>query len=227
MTSVDVVVVAAGSGSRFGGPVRKVAAELGGVPIVVHAMRRLEEALDIGQSILVAHSDDLDLARNHWQQEVSNSWSVIAGGSNRSESVRLGVAALEGGLGVVAIHDAARPLVGKSDLQRVVEVGRDARAAILASRVVETVKRVEDGRIVATEDRSLLWRAETPQVFDRKLLIRAHEASPDGHTDDAALVEALGHEVRIVESHFPNPKITGPADLAFAEHLVAQGLCGP
>jgi 2-C-methyl-D-erythritol 2,4-cyclodiphosphate synthase/2-C-methyl-D-erythritol 4-phosphate cytidylyltransferase len=153
----------------------------------------------------------------------------VIGGAERQDSVRAGLAALPPGVVWVAVHDAARCLVSPEDVRRVVAEARASGAAILAERARDTLKRVEDGRVVETPERAGLWAAQTPQVMRRDWLLEGLEAAErDGRraTDDAQLVEWLGHEVRVVGSHAANPKITVPADLVAAEALLGRGSRG-
>lgn len=147
----------------------------------------------------------------------------VVGGAERQDSVRAGLAALPPGVAWVAVHDAARCLVAPEDVRRVVAAARAGGAAILAERARDTLKRVDEGRVMETPERAGLWAAQTPQVIRRDWLLEGLEAAErDGRraTDDAQLVEWLGREVRVVESHGANPKITVPDDLVAAEALL-------
>jgi 2-C-methyl-D-erythritol 4-phosphate cytidylyltransferase len=148
---------------------------------------------------------------------------AVAGGAARQDSVRAGLEALPASVHLVAVHDAARPLVRPVDVGRVIREAESCGAAILAAPIADTVKRVRGGRIVETPDRSECFAAQTPQVFRvdwlREALAKA-EADGVRGTDDAALVERLGVAVRVVPASGPNPKITTAADLALAEALL-------
>jgi 2-C-methyl-D-erythritol 4-phosphate cytidylyltransferase len=135
--------------------------------------------------------------------------------------VRIGVEAANGAA-IVAIHDAARPLVSPDLITRGVEVAREMGAAFCAVPSRDTVKEVDPdaATVLATHDRSRIWLAQTPQVFDRALLLRAHAASSSPATDDAALVEALGEPVRVYEGDARNIKITTRDDIMIAETLL-------
>jgi 2-C-methyl-D-erythritol 4-phosphate cytidylyltransferase len=133
--------------------------------------------------------------------------------------MQAGLAALPSDVALVAVHDAARVLVRPADVTRVVAAAARSGAALLAAPVRDTLKRVADGRVVATEPRDSLWAAQTPQVFRIALFREAlAKARADGFrgTDDAQLVERLGAPVEIVEGDSGNVKVTWPADLAFA-----------
>jgi 2-C-methyl-D-erythritol 4-phosphate cytidylyltransferase len=152
---------------------------------------------------------------------------VVAGGATRAESVAAGLSAVAGE--VVAVHDAARPLVTPdliTALLRALERDPDAVGVIAASPIADTVKRVREGdrEIERTESREGLWAAETPQVFRTEMLRRAHSAAegPVTATDDSMLVEAAGGKVLIEHTSHPNLKVTTPADLRIAELLLAD-----
>lgn len=221
------VVVAAGDGRRLGCALRKAAVPLAGVPMVVHSIRTLAGARSFAGGVVVVHPDDLDRARGEWLASVgspgSSHWCVVAGGPTRAVSVQAGIQALPSQARWVAIHDAARPLVDRSDIEAVVGRATEVGAAILASPVVETLKRVREGRVCETVDRSELWRAETPQVARIDCLTQAYADWPEGDTDDAAVLERAGVQVAVVPSRSPNPKITVPADLRNAEGWIASG----
>jgi 2-C-methyl-D-erythritol 4-phosphate cytidylyltransferase len=144
----------------------------------------------------------------------------VVGGAERQDSVRAGLKALPEGAELVAVHDAARPLVRPEDVTRVVEAARRDGAAILATPVRDTVKRVRQGRVIETPERSECWAAQTPQVFRVRILREAMaKAAADGvvGSDDAQIVERLGVPVTVVEGDPRNIKLTFPEDLAVLE----------
>jgi 2-C-methyl-D-erythritol 4-phosphate cytidylyltransferase len=148
----------------------------------------------------------------------------VAGGAERQDSVRAGLAALPPEVEWVAVHDAARPWVRPDDVSRVIRAARETGAAILAVPCADTVKRVKEGRVIETPPRNELWAAQTPQVFRRDWLEEAHaKAAAEGArgTDDASLVEALGLPVAVVPGDPSNRKVTTREDLAFLEAAAA------
>ena len=150
--------------------------------------------------------------------------AVVPGGATRQDSVRAGIEATEAA--IVAVHDAARLLVTPDIIERGVALARECGAARCATPARDTVKQAAgDPHVVqATPDRGSMWLAQTPQVFERDLLLRAHRQSEAVATDDAALVEALGHEVRIFEGAPWNMKVTAPEDIIIAEALLRERL---
>lgn len=205
------VVVAGGSGTRFGRP--KQFALLAGRPVVEWSVAACRPAA--GGVVLVVPDGHLD--RPHGAD------TVVAGGPTRSASVRNGLAAVPGDAAVILVHDAARPLAGPSLFLAVLAALDDPSAdgAVCALPVADTLKRVDPslGTITETVDRADLVAVQTPQAFRAGILRRAHARDVEA-TDDAALVEGLGATVRVVPGDPRNVKLTTPADLAFAEHLL-------
>ncbi|MEZ5231320.1 MAG: 2-C-methyl-D-erythritol 4-phosphate cytidylyltransferase [Acidimicrobiales bacterium] len=200
--SVWVVVVAGGSGTRFGAA--KQYATLAG-------RRVLDWSLDAARS----HADGVVLvvAASEVHRPEPAADVVVAGGATRSASVRAGLAAVPPEATIVAVHDAARPCASAALFASVLDVVRNGAAAALPGVPVADTLRHREGGVV---DRDPLVRVQTPQAFDATLLRRAHAGEPEA-TDDAALVEALGERVVVVAGEATNLKITDPADLAIAE----------
>ncbi|MEA2624544.1 MAG: 2-C-methyl-D-erythritol 4-phosphate cytidylyltransferase [Candidatus Binatota bacterium] len=220
-----VFVVAAGRGERLGAALPKAFVALRGEPLVSHAVRRLRASGVFDELVVAAPAEEVDRC-----VELFAAARVVPGGSTRQESVRNALAAIPSAVEVVLVHDAARPLVSAEVVRRVHDAARRHGAAMAAIPVTDTLKAVaSDGTITATAHRESLWMAQTPQGFHTELLRQAHDAAArDGveATDDAALVERLGHPVRVVEGSRTNLKITVPEDLAIAEALLAGGLIG-
>lgn len=220
------VIVAAGRGERLGGALPKAFVPLAGAPLVLHAVRRVAQSPAVSHIVVVVGNADVErasaLVRTH---QVSKVTSVVAGGAHRQASVLAGLAHV-GRAPVAVIHDGARPLVTPEVVTAVVTSAEETGAATAAVPVRETVKYVEGTAIERTLDREHLWIARTPQAFRTEILRQAHQrANDEGFlgTDDAVLVERLGHKVRIVEDAPQNLKITVPSDLALAEMYLHAG----
>jgi 2-C-methyl-D-erythritol 4-phosphate cytidylyltransferase len=219
------IIVAAGKGTRAGGGQAKQFREIFGTPIIIHTLRRFEQATSVGEVVVVAPPADvggvLALAAEFGLQKLAR---VVAGGETRTRSVWQGLQAVRAEAAeIIAVHDGVRPFVTPDEIDRTVSAARDGGAALLAARVAETIKEAEGGRVARTLDRARLWRALTPQCFRYDLLRRAYErALADGTeaTDCSALVERLGATVAIVEGDPRNIKITTPEDIALAEAMM-------
>lgn len=220
---MGVVVVAAGRGERLGGETAKQYRLIGGIPMVLRALRPFTSHPDVAQVVLVLPAEDVGQPPSFLA--VISALSVVAGGEHRGDSVRAGLAALRPECRVVLVHDAARPFVAQEVIERVIAVARQGEGAVPAVRLTDTLKEATpaDPTLVArTRPRANLWRAQTPQGFPRAALEKAHaHALRCGHraTDDAALVEATGVPVRLVPDSVRNLKVTTPEDLALAELL--------
>lgn len=226
MCNAAAIIVAAGPGSRLGAPLPKAFVELGGIPLVVHSLRALVRAPSISAVVVVAPPDEMARARalierhGPWHCPVD----VTAGGAERQDSVRNGLAAVAAAE-IIAIHDAARPFVSPEVVESAIAAAAQHGAAIVAVPATDTVKQVHaDGWIEATPPRQHMWLAQTPQVFRAELIRRAHaqSAASSTATDDSVLVEQLGARVYVVPGNPENRKITTAEDLRWAEWLLAH-----
>ncbi len=219
------IIVAAGRGQRLGSDLPKCFVELAGKPLFAWSLQAFAAVPAVKWAALVVPEGFEEQASQATIALQSRMRIVVTtGGAERPDSVLAGLRAVaRWSPDVVAIHDGARPLVTPELIARCITVARQVRAAIAAAPSTDTLKRVENGRIVETLDRSQVWRAQTPQVFETGLVAEAYElAMADGvaATDDAALVERLGVRPAVVESDWTNLKITVPVDLAVAEMLL-------
>lgn len=220
---VGVVVVAAGSGSRLGAGVPKAFVALAGRPLLGWALDTVGAVPGLTSLVVVAPAGIEDPEAPEWAGIALPPGSrVVAGGAERSASVAAGLAALHPACDVVLVHDAARCLTPVAVFDRVVAAVRSGADGVVPGvPLVDTVKAVDaDGLVTATPDRASLRAVQTPQGFRRQVLEAAHAAG-GGATDDAALVEALGHRVLVVEGDGRAFKVTTVDDLAHAERLVA------
>lgn len=208
------IIVAAGRGTRAGGGLPKQWRPLKGRPVAdwtIDAFRNF----GIDPIILVLHRDDMDHAEEY------PGLTVCAGGTTRCESVRAGLEALrEIAPDRVLIHDVARPLVSPDVIARVCDALDTAEGAAPALPITDALWRGESGRVAGTEDRSGLFRAQTPQGFHFAAILAAHEAHPGGAADDVEVARAAGIDVAIVPGEERNLKITTPGDFARAEEMM-------
>ena len=222
--SVAAIVVAAGHGQRFGSLENKVLLQLAGVPVWVRAIESLQSCPLIGQILLVARTCD----RPEMEAEANKlGVTIVDGGAERYDSVRAGLDWLAKAADpspLIAVHDAARPLVTAREIETVIRAAAEHQAAILATPVRGTIKRGRDDfSSITTVDRTDLWEALTPQVFAATILRNAydrHRGRPV--TDDAELVERSGTPVCLVPSSAENLKITLVEDLQIAEAIVLR-----
>ena len=213
------IIVAAGSSRRMG--FDKLAAPLDGMPVLARTVSRFSLAESVSRIVVVCPADRWELLGDPPPDHVSR----VDGGTERQHSVAAGLAALPAGTRWVAIHDGARPLVTPEEIDRCVSEARQHRAAALARRVAETLKRSDaDAFSAEAVSRDDLWFMETPQVFKVDLLKEAYaEVASHGLvvTDEVSALEAIGIKTKFVESTgIPNLKITTPADLALAAALL-------
>jgi 2-C-methyl-D-erythritol 4-phosphate cytidylyltransferase len=219
------IIAAAGQGKRLRGNVAKQFLELAGVPVIIHTLKRFEQCAAIQEVVLVLPAPEtvgfLQLAGKYGLRKLAR---VVPGGATRGESIWRGLQSVRAATAeIIAVHDGVRPFVTPEEIERTVRAAQTSGAAILTAPVVDTIKEVEDERVVRTLARAQLRRALTPQCFRYELLRRAFESAPElvaGATDDSSLVETLGVAVAIVEGDARNIKITRPEDLALAEILL-------
>ena len=211
-------------GQRVGGSVLKQYREIGGVPMLLRALRPFVSHPEV-RHVVVALPATHAAAPPEWLAALAGeSLSFVAGGVERHSSVRKALAALDPECPTVLVHDAARPFVERATIDAVIAAAREGEGAVAAVAVSDTLKEAgRDGRIRRTVPRDELWRAQTPQGFPRELLVRAHEAAGPGAdaTDDAVLVERLGEPLRVVPDSAANFKVTTADDLALAEAWAA------
>ncbi|HEV8715277.1 MAG TPA: 2-C-methyl-D-erythritol 4-phosphate cytidylyltransferase [Candidatus Binatia bacterium] len=226
---VNAVMVAAGKGERMGASLPKPFLAVAGVPLLIHTVRSLLRSSLITKLIIVVAAEREDLLRN--LLTVHGPFSVpvclVHGGPERQDSVRLGLAALDPECEIVVIHDAARPFITTAIIDRSIAAAAEVGGALVAIPARDTIKRVEEnGTVLATVPRQNLWLAQTPQTFRVPLIREAHARALSegvGATDDAALLERMGGQVKVVLGDPLNFKITTPHDLRLAEALLEKG----
>jgi 2-C-methyl-D-erythritol 4-phosphate cytidylyltransferase len=222
VSRVGVAVPAAGAGVRMGGGT-KVFLEVGGEPLLARSLRPFLRIPEV-EAVAVALPPAEVASPPAWLRDLDTRIRLVEGGESRLHSVRNALEALPGGVEVVLVHDAARPLVTGGIIRRCIGGVRDGTGAVAGWPVVDTLKSVDDGGYVTgTPDRSGLWRAQTPQAFLREALLAAYRrAVEEGWeaTDDAAVFARDGGRVRMVEGSPWNLKVTHPQDLEAAKRLL-------
>jgi 2-C-methyl-D-erythritol 4-phosphate cytidylyltransferase len=224
MPTFAVILPAAGRSSRFADRhYKKPFATLEGRAVWLHSAQRFLARDDVKQLLVVISPED----REHFDQKFAANVAVLGidvvdGGAERADSVARALALVKPEIDLVAVHDAARPCIADELIARVFEAAAAGGAAIVALPVAATLKRVAaEGTIRETVPREGLWEAQTPQVFRRQLLLDAYaQRGGFNATDEAQLVERLGHPVAVVRGSPLNLKITTQEDLRLAEHAL-------
>ncbi|WP_241421479.1 2-C-methyl-D-erythritol 4-phosphate cytidylyltransferase [Candidatus Contubernalis alkaliaceticus] len=224
---VSAVVAAAGKGKRMGEKVNKQYLLCGGKPVLAQTLLKISQ-YPFDKIVVAVAPGEEDFCQNKIIDplQLDIPMTVIPGGKERQETVNKALKTLAPQTEVVLIHDGARPFITQELLKESVDTARSYGACVVAVPVKDTIKRTdEEGFVVDTPARSLLWAAQTPQAFLFPLICEAYgKALEEGFlgTDDASLVERLGHRVRIVQGRYENIKITTPQDLMLAEALLRE-----
>lgn len=219
---VSAIIVAAGKGSRMNAAVNKQYLMLSNKPVLAYTLEAFEKTEMISEVILVIHREDHRLFEEsvlpYGYKKIT---AVAEGGTDRQASVYNGLARISSEPAIIVVHDGARPLVTPGIISNSVVSAARYGAACVGVPVKDTIKKVNpDYTVSDTPDRSVLWAIQTPQTFQREILIKAHEkAIAEGYrgTDDSVLAERLGVSVRMVMGSYTNLKITTAEDLIFAE----------
>ena len=228
MKSVCVIICAAGASARFGGKRKKPFVEVGGRAAFLRSMEFFVNRDEIKQMLVAINPDDDELVKLKWGANLSFCGAKLChGGKERFETVANALEKVKDEIELVAVHDAVRCCLKDEWIDSVIEKAGKNGAAMLACPVIPTIKKVKDGKIVETVDRTGLFEAQTPQVFDKKLLKDAYagleKMAPEERkkiSDDAMLIEMLGKEVSIVETDNTNLKITKKSDVPIAEAII-------
>jgi 2-C-methyl-D-erythritol 4-phosphate cytidylyltransferase len=233
MPRTVAIIPAAGQGTRMGADSPKQFRLLDGVPVVIFTLRRLAACPSIGEFLVATRADEVDaLAAQIAEARLGRPALVVRGGDTRQQSVASALAETPQDAGLILVHDAVRPLVTREQVERVIAEAGARGAAILGIPAMDTVKEVKRtslpgdvALITTTIPRERLVLAQTPQVFSAPLLREAFaRAAAEGATasDEAGLVERLGHDVYVVLGSERNLKITRPGDIQLAEFYLAQ-----
>jgi 2-C-methyl-D-erythritol 4-phosphate cytidylyltransferase len=233
MSRIAAILPAAGLGTRMGAETPKQFLELDGVPIFIHTLRRIASCPLVTDIIVATRADVVATLHKRIQTEkFAQPVRVVRGGDSRQESVAQALREISDDTEIVLVHDAVRPFVTREQIARVIEEARRCQAAILGIPAMDTVKEVKRASlpedvalITGTMPRERVVLAQTPQAFSTKLLKEAFaRAQSDGvnASDEAGLVERLGHNVHVVLGSERNIKITKPADMELALFYLEQ-----
>jgi len=233
MSRIAAILPAAGLGTRMGADTPKQFLDLDGMPLVIFTLRRLAACSSITEFLIATRAEEVpSLAERVAHEKFGRPVRVVRGGGSRQESVAHALAEVDPATEIVLVHDAVRPFVTREQTERVIAEARARGAAILGIPAIDTVKEVKRASlpedvalITATIPRERIVLAQTPQAFQYTLLKDAFaKAAEDGSTgsDEASLVERLGHEVHVVLGSERNIKITRPADMELARFYLQQ-----
>ena len=217
---IHAIIVAAGTGSRFGGPVPKQFLPLGGIPVVMRAIDALRQAIPGLSDTIVLSAEEVDRWHNLCLQYSFRSPTVAHGGATRFHSVRNALAVAPADADVIMVHDGARPFPAHETIVQLIEAMRSGDSgAIPAVAVTDSLRILLPNGASAAVDRSKYRAVQTPQAFPANLLHQAYAQADDSvaFTDDASVMEAAGHRITLVEGTPSNIKITNPHDIARAE----------
>ena len=229
MEKIAVVIVAGGSGKRMGTTVKKQFIQLRDKEVLAHTIEAFNEVDEISEIIVVVGQEDVEKVREEIvaRYQLNKVSKIVVGGKERQDSVYNGLVATSDEIEYVMIHDGARPFISKAVIQRASEKTKQCKATIVAVPVKDTIKviDIETETVEHTPKREKLWAVQTPQSFDKKLLLAAYEnAHQKGLqvTDDSMIVEAYGKKVHIVLGEYTNIKITTPEDLVIGESILDE-----
>lgn len=225
---IQAIIPTAGLGTRLSSEIPKPLIEINGKPIFVHTINAVLSSERIDSIILVVHEDYIsDYRKIVLSYKLDKVKHVVVGGDRRCDSVRNGLNCIDEDTDIVLIHDGARPLIDIDIINSSIDICNIEAAAIVGVPIKPTVKEIdpENLEVVKTLMRKNIWEIQTPQVFNKSLLVDAYKKAEDiDFTDDASLVESLGFKVKVVKGSYKNIKITTAEDLILAEYYLEKGV---
>jgi len=218
---ITAIIPAAGSGKRFGG--KKQLKRMGNRPLLFHTLQPFIASELITEIVVVVSKDDVYQVDRELKSTISvKTVKVVSGGDTRQQSVFNGLKATDESSVLICVHDAVRPFVTKTLIDKVIQACDQHDGVILAQPSTDTIKKVMNDQILETLPREIIWRAQTPQVFAKQALLEALELAESENilgTDEASLLERIGYQVGFVEGSSTNIKITTEEDWVFAEAI--------
>lgn len=221
----SVIIVAAGSGKRMNMDINKQFIKLNKKEIIAHTIDVFYKNENVDEIIVCIKKEEEEL----FKDKIINKYSfknikIAYGGKERQDSIYNGLKCLDDKCDIVLIHDGARPFVDDRIINESIKVAREKKAVVVGTPVKDTIKVVCDGIINDTPNRVNLWSAQTPQVFEYKLITKAYEEAYENNyygTDDSMLVENIGQEVTMIMGSYDNIKITSPEDISIGEQILS------
>lgn len=218
MIKTSAIIVAAGKGERMGAGMNKAYLTLFNKTVIETAILPFSESGEIDEIIVV--TDDVEKC-TQLVGSMPKVKAVLLGGKTRQESVKIGLSAASGEF--AAIHDGARALITKEEIESAVSAAKKYGAAALGVKCKDTLKIIDDnGFIAGTQDRERLYQIQTPQVFRTSEILEMHEKAVGNFTDDCAVMESFGGKIRLVEGSYENIKLTTPEDVLTAEKILEK-----
>jgi len=210
----SAIITAGGTSSRFGNT-NKLLEKIHGKAVIIHTIEAFLAVEEISEIIICANSSIIPELENIFKNY--DKIRIIEGGDTRQQSVYNGLSALEN-CDYVLIHDGARPMISPETIKKAIVMVQEKKALTVASKTTDTIKQVDENlKIIKTVDRSSLFNTQTPQAFEYNLIKKAHEElKGQNFTDDAGMLESLGHDVYILEGDYKNIKVTTQSDIAVA-----------
>lgn len=228
MHNVTAIIPAAGQGRRMNSDINKQFLLLKGKPVLAHTLEVFDNNPLIKEIVVVVRQEEIAFC----QQQVLDQYlfkkvtKLVAGGKERVDSVAMGLRHCSSNTDMVVVHDGARPLLTSSLLNQVLETAIACGAAVAAVPVKDCIKEVNNGGVVRTLNRASLWAVQTPQAFKYQAIKAAYAAKrPTIIYDDATLMEAMGHDVKVVTGEYTNIKVTTPEDLKLASVFMGEKEC--
>lgn len=220
----SVIIVAAGSGKRMNLGMNKQYIKIDGKEMIAHTIDVFYKNENINEIIVCIKQEE----ENFFKSEILDKYGfknikIAYGGKERQDSIYNGLKKLDSNSDIVLIHDGARPFVSHEIINETIQITKEKKAVVVGVPVKDTIKVVENGVIKSTPSREKLWSAQTPQAFQKDLIINAYKNAYDKNfygTDDSMLVEFLGQQVTMVLGSYDNIKITNPEDINVAKQIL-------
>lgn len=220
--SVYAVILCGGSGTRMGAPINKTLLPVDGEKAVIRSLRTFLQVTD--GAVLVVKDGEQPLFEEALQEANLSVHAMVPGGFDRQASALCGLKALPEDCDIALIHDGARPFIRAEDIRAVIQSVKEKGSGVMAVKARDTIKEADEtGKVIRTLDRDALFHMQTPQGFYVKDMLRAHETAAARYTDDAALMEAAGFPVHLVQGHYDNIKLTSPEDMNMQNTLPRIG----
>lgn len=220
--SVYAVILCGGSGSRMGAPINKTLLPVAGERAVIRGLRAFLQVTD--GAVLVVREGEQSAFRQALSEARLSVHAIVPGGGDRQASALCGLKALPGDCEIALVHDGARPFIRPEDIRAVVDSVKKNGSGVMAVKARDTIKEADEkGLVIRTLNRDVIWHMQTPQGFFLRDMLLAHEKAAARYTDDAALMEAAGFGVHLVQGHYDNIKLTSPEDMNMQSSLPRIG----